>query len=101
MDLDHFIDYFIQYGGEFSVISFLAGKYFLDTGKVYVLAHAWEYIPVLLIILFFIKNKRIRYLFLFIIIGLTAHMFWDTVYYGFTWDFYFLYKRAIVGFNVI
>lgn len=59
IDLDHLIDYVLVFGPHFRLDYFLRGYQFLQSGKVYVLFHGWEYVIILLLSLFFIRKKSL------------------------------------------
>lgn len=58
IDLDHVLEYFLIFGPSFNIVKFLAGQQFLASEKIYILFHAWEYIPILLLIAWLIRKCR-------------------------------------------
>lgn len=47
IDFDHLIDYFLYNGFTFNLMDFLTvQRYMIPSGKIYVLFHGWEYLPV-------------------------------------------------------
>lgn len=101
MDSDHAVDYFLHRGLVFNISEFFHGNYFTESGKLFVLLHAWEYIPILLILCYIFKrHKPILYSLLFITFGLSIHLFYDTVYYCFNPLGYSIIYRIINGFSL-
>jgi len=48
VDLDHLFDYWYSEGGlTFDLDTFMATRYFKKRGRIFVLFHAWEYLPLL------------------------------------------------------
>ncbi len=99
LDLDHLIDYFMYKGIGFNVSEFLSGIYFHASQKVLVFFHSWELAAILLGVYFLQKRKHAWLLFVFV--GIAAHLIFDTVYYGFNLDVYFLLVRIFNGFNIL
>jgi len=58
IDFDHFIDYFLVFGFKFKYEYFSNGYQFLKSDKMYVLAHGWEYVIILLILALILSNKK-------------------------------------------
>lgn len=56
IDIDHAIEYIIIFH-RFSIQGFLIGWQFLWSGKNYLIFHAWEYLPILLLLSFLLKKK--------------------------------------------
>ncbi|NTW13967.1 MAG: hypothetical protein HGA31_02975 [Candidatus Moranbacteria bacterium] len=78
IDLDHFIDYFLAFGFSFNPDYFTHGYQFLQSGKIYVLFHGWEYAIILLIGLFFVKRKPVlQSVFLALALGMLLHLCFD------------------------
>lgn len=98
IDLDHLIDYFLHNGARFNLAEFLTGQNFIESGKAYVLFHGWEYVLVLLIFYFFVKKQNFKNFLLSIIIGLTAHLFFDSIANGMGRYFYFISYRIATSF---
>jgi hypothetical protein len=83
IDFDHFIDYFLAFGMNFSaswrINYFTNGYQFLKTDKIYILFHGWEYIIIFLILgLFIFKKKTARTVFVALALGMLFHLTYDT-----------------------
>ncbi|KKQ46244.1 MAG: hypothetical protein US63_C0004G0019 [Candidatus Moranbacteria bacterium GW2011_GWC2_37_8] len=79
VDMDHFIDYFLAFGFNFDLSYFSKGYQFLQSGKIYVLFHGWEYVILLLIAAYFVGQRLILKIALFALaIGLFLHLGFDT-----------------------
>lgn len=78
MDFDHFIDYFLAFGTTFNFSYFSAGYQFLQSGKIYVLFHGWEYVILLLIGVFLAKQKLfLKSALLALALGMFSHLCFD------------------------
>lgn len=79
LDIDHLFDYFLYYGPQFSLDTFLQTNHFVDAQTVYVPLHSWE-ISILLIFLG-IKSepKKVQALFLALGLSLGGHLIWDQI----------------------
>lgn len=101
IDCDHLLDYFIylrKFKTKFSFREFFSVNFFKKLGKIYVLAHAWEYLFIFLIGSFFYKLS-----FPFIVaIGSSygLHLLMDQFTNNIHPLMYFLLYRIKVGFNV-
>ncbi len=72
IDLDHVLEYFLVYGFHFDLIYFLEGRQFLSSDKIHIWFHAWEYLPVLLLLSWFWRRQKAV---LVILLALTAGAF--------------------------
>lgn len=79
IDLDHFIEYFLAFGQSFNWTHFIKGFEYLESSKMRVVFHAWEYVIILLAAYFLLKNKVIRAVILGIALGLFLHMSADSL----------------------
>ena len=79
IDLDHFIDYFLAFGLKFNLDYFSHGYQFLKSGKVYVLFHGWEYVIILIAVVFVLKSKRWKAFLFAIALGAFFHLGTDLV----------------------
>lgn len=58
VDLDHWLDYFLFYGPQINLDNFFhVGRYVHASGKVYVLLHGWEVVPLFWFIGHFLAKK--------------------------------------------
>lgn len=82
LDTDHFFDYFMAYGiKNFRWDYFFQGQMFDTLQKTYVPFHAWEWILLLGIIIYFTKNISLKYCFTALALGILFHLLYDTYYY--------------------
>jgi hypothetical protein len=79
VDFDHFIDYFLAFGGNFNLYYFEKGFSFLKSGKMYTFFHGWEYVIILLLIAVFLNNKTAKIFFLALSLGLFFHLCADVI----------------------
>ena len=102
LDGDHLVDYFaFSSSFHFNLIEFLLGHYFYTSDKIYVLLHAWEWVLLLIIIYFILSpvlKEKYKFI-LFIVVGMAAHLIFDTLSYGFHWNAYFITTRILHNFD--
>ncbi|MCX6761935.1 MAG: hypothetical protein NTY33_03815 [Candidatus Moranbacteria bacterium] len=79
IDLDHFIDYYLVFGWHWNWHYFRDGYQFLKSGKIYVLFHGWEYVIILVLLVFLFKNKYIETILLALALGAFFHLITDVV----------------------
>jgi len=79
IDLDHFIDYFLAFGTHFRFDYFIVGYQFLKSDKLYIFFHAWEYGILLVGLVFVVKNRILKSIFLGVALGLFFHLATDVV----------------------
>jgi hypothetical protein len=59
VDLDHFIDYWYSEGRVcFDLETFMRTRYFKKRGRIFVLFHAWEYLPLLYFVWQAMKGRK-------------------------------------------
>lgn len=58
IDLDHVLEYFLVFGWQFNFNDFISGRQFLISDQVHLYYHAWEYIPLLLLVAYILRKKR-------------------------------------------
>jgi hypothetical protein len=79
IDLDHFIDYYLAFGFDWKWQYFEKGNQFLKSGNIYVLFHGWEYVIILVLLLFIIKNRYAKTILLSLALGIFFHLATDVV----------------------
>lgn len=101
IDLDHVLEYFLVFGWHFNIIDFFNGRQFLTSSQIHTFFHAWEYIPVLLILAWLLRQKRVVFTFLiaFTLAGF-VHLVSDCVINNYPPRNYSLIYRYSVGFSV-
>jgi len=78
-DMDHFIDYFLALGFKFDLGYFSHGYQFLQSGKIYMLFHGWEYVIILLAVAFLVKKQLVLKSVSFALaLGMFFHLCFDT-----------------------
>lgn len=99
LDTDHLFDYLLAFGFSFNLKAFLHGKMFEVLHKTYVIFHAWEWIIVLWVIIYFTKKVSIKYFLLAMSLGILFHLTYDTFYSHFYFQGYSIIFRLLHGFN--
>ncbi len=79
VDFDHFIDYYLAFGFAWNLDYFRNGYPFLKSGRILVLFHAWEYVVILVFLVFLFKSKIAKTIFLSLALGLFFHLATDVV----------------------
>lgn len=79
VDMDHFIDYYLAFGLHWNWFYFKNGYEFLKAGKIYVLFHAWEYVIILLFLVYLTRSKYLKTIFLGLALGLFIHLWTDVI----------------------
>lgn len=101
IDLDHFIDFFLNYGLNLNLTNFFVGNYFDESGKVYVLFHGWELIPLYWLMAKFIGKKlKIKGLEWAISLAIFGHLIFDNLAYTHHPLAYFFTYRFLNGFTL-
>lgn len=78
IDFDHFIDYYLAFRFGWNLDYFSRGYQFLQSGKIYVLFHGWEYVILLLLAAFFVRQQLVlKSLLLAVSIGMFFHLVFD------------------------
>ena len=95
IDIDHWFDYFAYYGLNINLAKFFdTASYIEPSGKIYVLLHGWEFIPVFGFIgRVFEKRLKIKGLVWAVIFSYVAHLLLD--YFSFPHhplSFSFIYR---------
>lgn len=100
IDLDHVLEYFIFFGLSFNLGNFLEGWQFLLSNKIYLWFHAWEYIPILLIMAWMLKKYQVLKI-IFITLALTSgiHLLSDVLINQYPLSHYSIIQRAQVNFS--
>jgi len=100
IDLDHVLEYFLVFGLDFNLQYFIEGRQFLTSGRNFLIFHAWEYAPLLLLVGFLLRQKKAAlsaFLITFALAG-SVHLLSDCFINGFSPRFYSLSYRASRGF---
>lgn len=101
IDLDHFIDFFLHYGLSLNIQNFLSGDYFDKSGKVYVLFHGWELLPLYWLAGKFIGKKfKLKGLEWAIILSIAGHLLFDSLAYAHHPLAYFFTYRFLNNFTL-
>ncbi len=64
IDLDHVLEYFFVFGLNFNLNKFLDGYQFLTSDKIFLVFHAHEYFPILLLASYLSRKKKALSIFL-------------------------------------
>lgn len=100
VDLDHGIEYFMAYGFKFDLSSFFSGHMFADLNKIFVIGHAWEWVPLLGLWASFTKNVRLKYFLIGLGVGLLTHLVFDQYSNHINALGYSIIYRFLVGFDL-
>jgi len=100
IDLDHVLEYFFYYGLHFNLTYFLEGRQFILSNTVYLIFHAWEYIPLLLLIAYLLRKKRALSIFIFTLcLAGAVHLVSDVFINDYPFKFYSISYRASQHFS--
>jgi hypothetical protein len=95
IDLDHVLEYFFVYGWQFNLSYFLEGRQFLSSDKIRLIFHAWEYLPLFLLIAFIFKKKKALQAALIILaVSASVHLLTDSFLNQYPLQYYALAYRA-------
>lgn len=100
VDLDHLLDYFLQFGLTFNLQQFLSGAQFSTSGKLYIFFHAWEYVLIFSIVYFFVKHVKVKAVLLGLALGLFLHLCADVVIDGMPFTAYSISCRMNEAFSL-
>ena len=99
IDLDHVLEYFLYYGPHFNLNYFLTGREFLLSDKIHLFFHAWEYIPILLLVSYFLRKRRNLAIFVFTLcLAGSFHLVSDVFINKYPFKFYSISYRASQNF---
>lgn len=98
LDSDHLIDYLLSNNFKrLNINEFFAGKYFVQTDKVYLVFHGFEYCIILVFLAFVLENWQ--WLFIASAFSLAAHLIYDLVHNRPKLLTYFIVYRALHRFS--
>lgn len=100
IDIDHLLDYVFAFGLIFNLESFLWGSQFLESDKLYVLLHAWEYVIILLILTLILRSKTAKSVALALVLGIFFHLGTDVLINGLPAKSYSIIYRIKSGFDL-
>jgi len=96
IDLDHLIDYYLNYGLTYKIKEIYKAIEELQLPKVYVFLHSYEVLVVLWGLIFLVPLNHVYFA---IAIGMTQHMFFDQLCNPLKPKAYFLIYRIANGFE--
>jgi len=101
IDADHLVDYFLAFGWKFNFFHFIEGRQFLESDKLYLPLHGWEFVIVLIVITIIFKNKIFKSVALALGLSLFLHLTADTFWnHGLMFRSYSIIYRAKNNFEV-
>jgi hypothetical protein len=100
IDLDHVIDYLFTFGWNFNFGHFIQGFQYLESAKMRVMFHGWEYVIILLVAYWLVKARTIRIIFLAVALGLFFHLGEDVLINKIPVKSYSIIYRALNGFEM-
>ena len=75
IDLDHVLEYFLVFGPHFNFFLFFNGRQFLASDQIRLWFHAWEYLPLLLLIAWVLRRRAAVFVFcLALALGGAVHL---------------------------
>lgn len=100
IDLDHVLDYFSVFGLRFNLGYFLEGRQFLVSDQIHTWFHAWEYIPVFLLIAWLFRRRRAVLAFILALtLGFFVHLVADSFINHYPFRNYSLLYRYQLNFS--
>lgn len=100
IDLDHLFDYFMAFGLNFSLFKFFNGDMFVESGKAYVVFHAWEFLLVACVFFFRAKKKQTKMFLLAFILSMFLHLAVDITLFQVPFQEYSIIYRASKDFVI-
>lgn len=100
IDLDHVLEYFFVLGFQFNLKDFFNGLQFLTSDKIYLVFHAYEYFPILIIIAYIFRRKQaLSFILITLAFSGLVHLFSDSVINNYPIRNYFITYRASHNFE--
>lgn len=100
IDLDHVLEYLLVFNWHFNLGYFLEGREFLAADKIYVWFHAWEYVPLLVLLAIVFKKYKALETFLFALaLAASVHLLSDSAINQYPLEYYSLIHRQEVNFS--
>ncbi|MCL4416780.1 MAG: hypothetical protein M1365_08810 [Actinobacteria bacterium] len=104
IDIDHFFELFIYILMNPSRLSYevmMSGEMISKTGKIYLLLHSWELIPILSFAGIVLERKlKIKGLMLAVVLSYSTHLLWDQVHLAHNPLAYFFTYRLLNNFSL-
>jgi len=100
IDLDHLIDYFLVFGGNFKLDYFFKGYSYFKSGKMYILFHGFEYVMVLALLSFLINNTAVQTILVGLAFGILIHLITDIKINNIPFQTYWVLKRIKNNFDI-
>lgn len=104
VDADHLFDYILVFGTAFHPDYFFSGLMFGLSQKMYVPFHGWEWIILLGVFSYLMKNKLCKYFLVALAVGLLSHLVFDAhanhiSFLGYSFIYRLLYNFDLPYFN--
>jgi membrane-bound metal-dependent hydrolase YbcI (DUF457 family) len=100
IDLDHVLEYFLVYGFHFNITYFFEGRQFLISNQLHLWFHAWEYIPIILLLAWFLrKYLNVKAALVTLALAMSVHLLTDCVINQVSPEFYTLSYRMSKNFS--
>jgi hypothetical protein len=95
IDLDHVLEYFFVFGPHFNLAYFIEGRQFLTSDRIRLIFHAWEYLPVLVLVaLVFKRRKTFQAIVITIAVTASVHLLTDSFLNNYPLEYYAIFHRA-------
>ena len=100
IDLDHVLEYFFVFGLKFNLADFFNGLQFLTSDKIWLIFHAHEYFPILILVAYFLRKKKALSFFLITLaFAGFVHLISDSYINNFPPKKYLIIYRATKNFS--
>lgn len=101
IDLDHALEYLLVFKGRFNLQYFFEGRQFLSSEQLHLWFHAWEFVPLLLIIAWLFRRQRvIKVVAVTMALAGAVHLATDVIINQVPPKFYLLSYRASQDFQM-
>lgn len=105
IDLDHVIEYFLVFGIRFNLLYFFESRQFLISDKIRLVFHAWEYVPVLLLLAYFLRKwKNVKVALITLAFAGAIHLVSDIFINGYYFRYYsiiYRYRQEFLAPNLL
>lgn len=94
IDLDHVLEYFLIFGTTFNLEYFLESRQFLISEKIRLYFHAWEYVPIFLLLVWFFRAKqKLQLIFVTLAFSSSVHLISDVLINNYYFRYYSIVYR--------
>lgn len=102
IDLDHVLEYFIVFGLKFNISSFFKSHQFLKSDKIYLVFHALEYFPLIILLAYIFRfNALLSFVLITLAMSGLVHLLSDCVINNYPLKNYSIIYRASRNFSAL